>query len=145
MDDLRCLFLQHNRLEKIENLETLQKLTTLNMSHNFLSDLSCLACLPNLHTLIVSHNKLCGVKDLEELKGCKELAVLDLSNNSIDESEVMDQVLHHMENLKVLTYMGNPIVRKTKDYRFVILNNIILRVGYINIIKWHASNSIKCM
>ena len=119
MDDLRCLFLQNNRLEKIENIGMLQKLTTLNMSHNFLSELACLACLPNFHTLIVSHNKLCCVKDLEELKGCKELAVLDLSNNSIDESEVMDQVLHHMENLKVLTYMGNPIVRKTKDYRFV--------------------------
>ncbi len=26
-------------------------------------------------------------------------------------------VLFHMANLKVLTYMGNPIVRKTKDYR----------------------------
>ena len=29
----------------------------------------------------------------------------------------MDMVLHAMENLKVLTYMGNPIVRKTKNYR----------------------------
>ena len=43
--------------------------------------------------------------------------MLDLSNNSIDEPEVMDMVLHHMVNLRVLTYMGNPIVRKTKDYR----------------------------
>ena len=119
MEDLRCLFLQHNRLEKVENLENFQKLTTLNMSHNFLSELTGLAGLPNLHTLIVSHNKFCGVKDLEELIGCKEVAVLDLSNNSIDESEVIQQVLHRMENLKVLTYMGNPIVRKTKDYRLV--------------------------
>ena len=31
----------------------------------------------------------------------------------------MDSVLHLVENLKVLTYMGNPIVRKTKDYRYV--------------------------
>lgn len=123
MEDLRCLFLQHNRLEKIENLEKFQKLTTLNMSHNFLSELTGLAGLPNLHTLIVSHNKFCGVKDLEELIGCKEVAVLDLSNNSIDESEVIQQVLHHMENLKVLTYMGNPIVRKTKDYRLVKTKN----------------------
>ena len=122
LDDLRCLFLQHNRLEKIENLNACQKLTTLNMSHNFLTVLTGLANLPNLHTLIVSHNKFCGVKDLEELIGCKELAVLDLSNNSIDESEVINQVLHHMENLKVLTYMGNPIVRKTKDYRLVIFS-----------------------
>ena len=128
LDDLRCLFLQHNRLEKIENLNACQKLTTLNMSHNFLTVLTGLANLPNLHTLIVSHNKFCGVKDLEELIGCKELAVLDLSNNSIDESEVINQVLHHMENLKVLTYMGNPIVRKTKDYRLVIFSISIIYI-----------------
>ena len=117
LEDLRCLFLQHNKLEKIENISSLQNLTTLNLAHNFLSGLCSLACLPKLHTLIVSHNKLCTAKDIEELKNCKELAVLDLSNNSIDESEVMDLVLHHMVNLRVLTYMGNPIVRKTKDYR----------------------------
>ena len=47
------------------------------------------------------------------------MSVLDISHNSIDEAEVMDSVLHLVENLKVLTYMGNPIVRKTKDYRYV--------------------------
>ena len=86
------------------------------MSQNYLT-LCSLACLPQLHTFIVSHNKLATAKDVEELKGCKELAVLDLSHNCFDETEVMDMVLHEMENLKVLTYMGNPIVRKTKDYR----------------------------
>ena len=101
------------------------------MSHNFLTVLTGLANLPNLHTLIVSHNKFCGVKDLEELIGCKELAVLDLSNNSIDESEVINQVLHHMENLKVLTYMGNPIVRKTKDYRLVIFSIFSAKIHLI--------------
>ena len=104
-------------MEQIENISSLQNLTTLNLSHNYLTDLRSLACLPKLHTFIVSHNKLCTARDVEELKGCKELAVLDLSQNSIDETEVMDIVLHEMENLKVLTFMGNPIVRKTKDYR----------------------------
>lgn len=117
LTELRCLFLQQNRVEKIENVSLLQNLVTLNLSHNYLSCLDSLACLPNLHTFIVSHNKLCTVKDVQELAGCKELAVLDLSHNSIDETEVMTSVLHQMENLKVLTYMGNPIVRKTKDYR----------------------------
>ena len=119
MEELRCLFLQNNRIEKIENLSTLKNLTTLNLSHNYLSCLTSLACLPKLHTFIASHNKLCTVKDLEELVGCKELSVLDISHNSIDEAEVMDSVLHLVENLKVLTYMGKPIVRKTKDYRYV--------------------------
>ena len=119
MEELRCLFLQNNRIEKIENVSTLKNLTTLNLSHNYLNCLTSLACLPKLHTFIASHNKLCTVKDLEELVGCKELSVLDISHNSIDEAEVMDSVLHLVENLKVLTYMGNPIVRKTKDYRYV--------------------------
>ena len=117
LKELRCLFLQHNKVEQIEGISALSNLTTLNMSHNYLSNLTSLACLPNLHTFIASHNKLCTAKDVEELQHCKELAVLDLSNNCIDESEVMDLVLHKMENLRVLTYMGNPIVRKTKDYR----------------------------
>ena len=119
LEDLRCLFLQHNRVEKIENISLLQNLTTLNLSHNYLSNLSSLACLPKLHTFIVSHNKLCTAQDVEELRGCKELAVLDLSHNSLNENEIMTSVLHDMVNLKVLTYMGNPIVRKTKDYRYI--------------------------
>ena len=66
--DLRCLFLQNNKLDHIENISSLQNLTTLNLSHNYLSSLCSLACLPMLHTFIVSHNKLCTSKDLEELK-----------------------------------------------------------------------------
>ena len=68
LDDLRCLFLQNNKLDHIENISSLQNLTTLNLSHNYLSSLCSLACLPMLHTFIVSHNKLCTSKDLEELK-----------------------------------------------------------------------------
>ena len=95
----------------------LEHLTTLNLSHNYLSKLCSLACLPKLHTLSISHNKLATAEDVQELKHCDELAVLDLSYNAIDQTEVMDMVLNQMANLKVLTYMGNPIVRKTKDYR----------------------------
>ena len=60
--EVRCLFLQHNKLDKIENISLLQNLTTLNLSHNYLSSLCSLACLPNLHTFIVSYNKLCTSK-----------------------------------------------------------------------------------
>ncbi len=123
LEDLRCLFLQNNRIETIENIQVLQMLTTLNLSHNFISSLTSLACLPNLHTFIVAHNKLGTAQDVAELKTCKELAVLDLSHNSLDESEVMEDVLSSMENLRVLTYMGNPIVRKTRDYRRKMILN----------------------
>lgn len=113
-------------MELIENVTPLKNLTTLNLSYNYLSNLTCLASLPTLHTFIVAHNKLCTVKDVEELKECKELAVLDLSHNCLDEPEIMDSVLHAMPNLRVLTYMGNPIVRKTRDYRYKILHSQLI-------------------
>ena len=46
--------------------------------------------------------------------------MLDLSHNSLDGAEVLS-VLGAMENLHVLALQGNPIVSKTKDYRWVMI------------------------
>ena len=46
-----------------------------------------------------------------------QLSILDLSYNCLDEAECIDRVLVSMPCLRVLTFMGNPVVRKTKDYR----------------------------
>ena len=120
MAELRCLFLQNNNIEVIDGLATFEHLTNLNLCSNYISKLDNLKDLPNLHTLLLSRNKLATADDIEELSKCKELGVLDLSYNSLNEPEVIN-VLERMPSLKVLTFMGNPIVRKTKEYRRMMI------------------------
>ena len=120
MTELRCLFLQNNNIEVIDGLATFEHLTNLNLCSNYISKLDNLKDLPNLHTLLLSRNKLATADDIEELSECKELGVLDLSYNSLNEPEVIN-VLERMPSLKVLTFMGNPIVRKTKEYRRMMI------------------------
>ena len=62
--------------------------------------------------------RLSTAEDIAELKECTACSVLDLSHNSLDGTEVLS-VLGAMENLHVLVLQGNPIVSKTKDYRWV--------------------------
>ncbi|ESO97286.1 hypothetical protein LOTGIDRAFT_115136 [Lottia gigantea] len=121
--ELRCLYLQQNLIEKIENLEPLQQLDTLNVCNNRLSKIENLACCPVLHTLQISHNYLKTRDDIEELAQCDNLGVLDLSHNKIDDPEILE-TLKQMKNLRVLTLMGNPFIKKVKNYRKTFIANL---------------------
>ena len=59
-------------------------------------------------------------EDIRELESCKQLSVLDISYNSLEEPDVLE-VLAKMPELHVLTSTGNPIIRKTRDYRRNVL------------------------
>lgn len=48
-----------------------------------------------------------------------KVANLDISNNSLDNPDCIEDVLSYMPSLKVLILMGNPLVKKTINYRFV--------------------------
>ena len=130
----------------IQGLTKLSALVNLNLSNNFISQLTNLAHLPNLHTFSVSRllkvhvtmseilraensfmpipflirNKLKTSEDIRELESCKKLSVLDISYNSLEEPDVLE-VLAKMPELHVLTSTGNPIIRKTRDYRRNVL------------------------
>ena len=67
-----------------------------------------------------TRNKLKTSEDIRELESCKKLSVLDISYNSLEEPEVLE-VLAKMPELHVLTSTGNPIIRKTRDYRRNVL------------------------
>ncbi len=121
LSDLRCLFLQHNQIETIENLEALSMLSNLNLASNRIARVSNVACLPSLHTLNLSGNRLSTAPDIEELRGCDACSVLDLSNNGLDGTDGILDVVGSMKNLKVLVLMGNPVVRNTRDYRLIDL------------------------
>ncbi|XP_049832193.1 dynein axonemal assembly factor 1-like [Schistocerca gregaria] len=117
--ELRCLYLHHNLIKKIENLDVLFHLDTLVLSHNCISKLENLEHLTSLNTLNVSHNKLQTSVDIEILRMCKKLSVLDISFNQIDDKEAMN-VFYEMENLRVLTLTGNPVVKMISPYRKIV-------------------------
>ena len=75
-----------------------------------------------------SRLRLSTAEDIAELKECIACSVLDLSHNSLDGAEVLS-VLGSMVNLHVLVLQGNPIVRKTKDYRWVLVDFTALSRG----------------
>uniref|UniRef100_UPI002952DE53 dynein axonemal assembly factor 1-like n=1 Tax=Panthera onca TaxID=9690 RepID=UPI002952DE53 len=114
--ELRCLFLQVNLLHKIENLEPLQKLDALNLSNNFIKTIENLSCLPVLNTLQMAHNHLETVEDIQHLKECLKLCVLDLSHNKLSDPEILS-VLESMPDLRVLNLMGNPVIKHIANYR----------------------------
>uniref|UniRef100_A0A2K6GS63 Dynein axonemal assembly factor 1 n=1 Tax=Propithecus coquereli TaxID=379532 RepID=A0A2K6GS63_PROCO len=96
--ELRCLFLQVNLLHKIENLEPLQKLDALNLSNNYIKTIENLSCLPVLNTLQMAHNHLETVGDIQHLKECLSLCVLDLSHNKLSDPQILS-VLESMPDL----------------------------------------------
>ncbi|VCW68601.1 unnamed protein product, partial [Gulo gulo] len=114
--ELRCLFLQVNLLHKIENLEPLQKLDALNLSNNYIKTIENLSCLPVLNTLQMAHNHLETVEDIQHLKECLKLCVLDLSHNKLSDPEILS-ILESMPDLRVLNLMGNPVIRHITNYR----------------------------
>ncbi|XP_071460302.1 dynein axonemal assembly factor 1 [Marmota flaviventris] len=114
--ELRCLFLQVNLLHKIENLEPLQKLDALNLSNNYIKTIENLSCLPVLNTLQMAHNHLETLEDIQHLRDCAKLCVLDLSHNRLRDPEIL-VILESMPDLRVLNLMGNPVIRHIPNYR----------------------------
>ncbi|XP_028028076.1 uncharacterized protein LOC114241453 [Bombyx mandarina] len=116
LSELKCLYLHYNVVRKIENLTGCPKLDTLNLDHNFIRTIDNLDAVPDLHTLSIAHNMLTTVDDLEHLKLCKNLSVLDLSYNRLEDPLIVD-VLSDMIMLKVLVLTGNPVVKNIPAYR----------------------------
>ena len=114
--ELRTLYLHENCIETIENLDTLQQLDTLNLNKNCLKRLENLSKLPSLKTLLVSHNRLDGYEAIEHLKECPSVQSLDLQSNHIDDPKICE-IFAAMPDLRVLYLMGNPVVKKIKNYR----------------------------
>ncbi|PFX17352.1 Dynein assembly factor 1, axonemal [Stylophora pistillata] len=99
-------YLQQNIISKIENVEHLQQLDTLNVSNNTISKIENIGVIPKLSTLQISHNRLSTADDLRHLSECSNLRVLDVSYNRIDDPDVV-KVFESMENLKGLRYLDD--------------------------------------
>ncbi|KAI9197149.1 uncharacterized protein BJ171DRAFT_522877 [Polychytrium aggregatum] len=116
LTELRCLFLQQNCIEKIENVDHLSLLDTLNVSSNIIKQISGLEGLVSLKTLQIASNLLRTCEDIEGLLQCPSICILDLSQNKIDNPDVI-HIFEQMPNLTVLNFMGNPAIRKIENYR----------------------------
>ncbi|XP_064074806.1 dynein axonemal assembly factor 1 homolog [Vanessa tameamea] len=116
LSELKCLYLHYNIVRKIENLNGCPKLNSLNLDHNFVTKIENLDVVPDLQTLSISHNMLSSIDDLNDLRFCKNLSVLDLSYNRLEDPIIVD-VLADMAVLKVLVLTGNPVVRNIPAYR----------------------------
>lgn len=115
---LRCLFLQNNLINRIENLDGCIELDTLNLCHNQIRMIeNCgVEVLPLLNTLNISHNFLRTAEQLEGLRSCTFLSVLDISHNRIDDVTVV-KILADIPELRVLTITGNPVISQIPSYR----------------------------
>lgn len=97
----------------------MKELHYLNLNDNYISTIENLADMPNLGTLQIKKNKIGrnGISDVIGLLEIPTISVLDISDNLIDDPEVIDQVFVKMPNLAVLYLKGNPVVKKIKNYK----------------------------
>ncbi|XP_038595927.1 dynein assembly factor 1, axonemal isoform X7 [Tachyglossus aculeatus] len=74
------------------------------------------ACLPALNSLQIAHNDIETIEDIQHLKECHSISVLDLSYNKLSDPNILS-VLASMPDLRVLNLMGNSVVKKITNYR----------------------------
>ena len=116
---LRCIFAQQNCLPRIEHLESLKQLDTLNVTSNRLESLDGLEALQCLTSLQAAHNQLRSVSALAPLATVPGLSSVDVTDNELDgEAEELVALLARMPCLRALYLSaGNPIAAKLRPYR----------------------------
>ncbi|ESL06260.1 hypothetical protein TRSC58_06068 [Trypanosoma rangeli SC58] len=75
----------------------------------------------SIRTLNLSANYLTNVDDIVQLLCFKNLAVLDLSNNQLDNGEAVLLIMERLPRLRSLRLSGNPLVRSLPRYRKMVL------------------------
>ena len=96
--NLKCLFLQQNCIQQLENLQNLTQLDTLNVANNLLKKIDNLNGLSKITSLNVSHNFLHEADDIAGVLECPTIAVLDLSHNKLYDPKIVD-ILEQLPNL----------------------------------------------
>ena len=67
--------------------------------------------------------------------GAPNISVIDLSHNALEDPCIID-VLEKLPELSVLNLMGNPVIKKIKNYRKVIVNK--MNLDETEIIVWNS-------
>eukprot|EP01064_Diplonema_japonicum_P024308 TRINITY_DN3484_c0_g6_i1.p1 TRINITY_DN3484_c0_g6~~TRINITY_DN3484_c0_g6_i1.p1 ORF type:complete len:368 (+),score=95.24 TRINITY_DN3484_c0_g6_i1:55-1158(+) len=114
---IRQLYLQENCLRKIEGLGTLTQLVSINLANNFITKIEGLEGLTKLKSLNLKQNKLKTKSDIVALIAVESLETVDLTGNYIEDQDVMEGVFAKMQNLLSLYSHQNPFCKKIKMYR----------------------------
>ncbi|KAG1695276.1 hypothetical protein DVH05_020655 [Phytophthora capsici] len=105
-DHLEVLVLSYNKIQRINNLDDLSRLRSLDLSYNHIVQLSHLENLSSLETLEVSHNLIRSFDEVECIGqefANRALKQLDLRKNGICESKrYRFHVLQHLPKLTQL-------------------------------------------
>lgn len=108
LTELRCLGLNNNALSRVEGVSHMARLTMLNLSGNSITRLEGLDSLKSLSILLVADNLLRRREDIEHLERCLSVEELDLGGNRIDDVAAVE-VLERMPALRVLVLERNPV------------------------------------
>lgn len=120
--NLKSLFIQDNCIEEIDGLETLAELRQINISDNCVEIIKGLENCKKLDSFHIKANKLgChelgDVASLRGLLDCPSIESLDISDNSLQDPAIVDEILAKMPNLKVLHAQNNKFCQKVSSYR----------------------------
>ena len=110
-------------IHKLDGLEQIENLNTLNVSSNNLEELANISKCQQLETLICTNNKLDRKDSLEPLRECANLHTVDLQNNKLEDPEVLE-VFASLPDLRCLYLKGNPVVSKISNYRKKVISSI---------------------
>eukprot|EP00356_Strombidium_inclinatum_P002183 CAMPEP_0170480764 /NCGR_PEP_ID=MMETSP0208-20121228/1474_1 /TAXON_ID=197538 /ORGANISM="Strombidium inclinatum, Strain S3" /LENGTH=346 /DNA_ID=CAMNT_0010753359 /DNA_START=324 /DNA_END=1364 /DNA_ORIENTATION=- len=121
---LRLLNLQHNHIQKIENLVSLPALIFLDLYNNNIKEISHLHTVPTLRVLMLGKNYIERIRNLQNLT---KLDVLDLHSNKITKIEN----INHLSELRVLNLANNLINHVEGLNGLVSLTEINLRRNLI--------------
>jgi dynein assembly factor 1 len=120
---LRQLYAHQNALKSLgTSLAKCSVLDGLNVSDNYLTSLDGLdAQAETLSTLQAKNNKIASVEGIASLPQLRNLRVLDLSNNELEDGAAVLEVLKACPSLRALYLNGNPCVRTMRQYRKTVL------------------------
>jgi dynein assembly factor 1 len=150
--NLRCLYLQNNRLKSLAGLEQCRSLVLINVSSNALTNLEGLSELTHLQIIDAHDNEISDISALESMAiKCRALHTIDVSQNKIEaelpeeskedaDSEKPDNsqplprifsLLSAFPALKVVYLKGNPLVETTTQYRR-LLSSVCKRLSFLD-------------
>ncbi|XP_060845868.1 dynein regulatory complex subunit 3-like [Rhopalosiphum padi] len=122
--NLKCLTLSHNKIKKIENLDSLKKLEELNLAYNRITKIENLDHLTKLNILNLSGN---NISELKNLDNSLELQAFYINNNDITD---INQIyyLKRFKYLQCMNLLNNPA---TDDNRQLIIDQFP-KLTYLN-------------